>query len=154
MLLGTSSRVCRHSAWRATSGPTIWFLSQGWIIFFLQDFFRPHLCSGYFVLHKLSLVTIMIYKNFYGSLGCSASTYVMVGPERYHHLRFGAWIFQWSENTRSERLPIEMAQLPFRINREAPSILVYIIYWSSKPLHTEKAGSKGTGMASKVARQE
>ena len=61
----------------------------------------------------------------------------MVGPERYHHLRFGAWIFQWSENTRSERIRIVAVQLPFRINREALPILVYLLYLSSKPLHRE-----------------
>ena len=44
-----------------------------------------------------TLVTILIYKNFFGPLGYSASAdgllasaYVMVGPERYHHLRFEA----------------------------------------------------------------
>ena len=38
--------------------------------------------------------------------------------------------------------------------REALPILVFLLDRSSKPLHTEKAGSKGTGMASKVAQQE
>ena len=35
-----------------------------------------------------------------------------------------------------------------------PPILEYLLYRPSKPLHTEKAGSEGTEMASKVARQE
>ena len=35
------------------------------------------------------LVTILIHKNFFGPLGYLASVYVMVGHERYHHLRFG-----------------------------------------------------------------
>ena len=112
------------------------------------------------------------YKNFFGPLGYSASAYVMVGPERYslqtadafpvvccsqatkgiNPLDLGPGFF--SENTLSERPCIAAAQLPFRINSKALPILVYLLYGSSKPLHTEKAGSKGTGTASKVARQE
>ena len=40
--------------------------------------------------------------------------------------------------------------MPFRINREALPILVYLLYRSSKPLHTEKAGSKGTGILRRI----
>ena len=40
------------------------------------------------------------------------------------------------------------------IERLHQSSFISYLYRSSKPLHTEKAGSKGTGMASKVARQE
>ena len=40
------------------------------------------------------------------------------------------------------------------IERLPQSSFISYLHRSSKPLHTEKAGSKGTGMASKVARQE
>ena len=98
-------------------------------------------------------MTILIYKNFFGPLGYSASAYVMVGPERYHHLRFGACIFSWSENTSSERLRIAAAQLPFRINREALPIIVYLLYRSSKPLHRESWVQRNrNGFQSRTAR--
>ena len=58
-------------------------------------------------------VTILIYKNFFGPLGYSALAYVMAGPERYHHLRFGALIFLvewgnplWTTNPRLYFKPV------------------------------------------------
>ena len=57
------------------------WLTKGGILFFS------------FVQNLQTLVTILIYKNSFGPLGYSVSAYVMVGPERYHYLRFGAWLF-------------------------------------------------------------
>ena len=68
--------------------------------FFQTSFVQWLFC---FAQNLQTLVTILIYKNFFGPLGYSASAYVMVGPERYHHLRFGAI---WSLNFFSgERTP-------------------------------------------------
>ena len=51
--------------------------------FFQTSFVQWLFC---FAQNLQTLVTILICKNYFGSLGYSASAYVVVGPERYHHL--------------------------------------------------------------------
>ena len=124
-ILGTISRVCRDLIYystqhklRATSKKptTVHYLifEQGMACFFHARFFQISFVQWLFCFAQnlQTLVTILIYKNFFGPLGYPALAYVMVGSKRYQHLRFGAWIFWWRENTRSER----PAQLPFRIS--------------------------------------
>ena len=73
-----------------SKGPTILFLSRGWVIFFFMQDFSDLLWLSCFAQNLQTSVTILIYKNFFGPLGYLASAYVMAGPEMYHHLRFGA----------------------------------------------------------------
>ena len=78
----------------------------------------------------------------------------MVGPERYHHLRFGACIFfsgvrTPALNDYASRRPSCLLESIERLYQSS-----FIFYTGPQSHHTEKAGSKGTGMASKVARQE
>ena len=99
-ILGTSSRVCRNLIYFSTQheGPPVrgplfdFWAGDG--LFFHAKLFQTSFVEWLFCFAQnlQTLVTILIYKNFFGPLGYSASAYVMVGPERYHHLRFGAWI--------------------------------------------------------------
>ena len=114
---------------------------------------------------------MLIYKKFFGQLGNTADTgifWVSPLPKGKNWVNGWPWkgittldLEQFLRGVRTPARPtpkewlcIAVVQLHFRINREALPILFYLLYWSSKPLRTEKAGSKGTGMASKVARQE
>ena len=70
-------------------GPLFDFWAGDGLFFSTQDFFRTLFVQQQFCFARnvQTLMTILIYKNFFGPLGASA--YVMVGPERYHHLHAG-----------------------------------------------------------------
>ena len=92
--------------------------------------------------------------------------YIWRGDLTEGFLRYRIWglIFGGAYTSRglfSEFYGITTLDLEAEFFREArtPALNDYasrrfFLYRSAKPLHTEKAGSKGTGMASKVARQE
>ena len=98
-----------------------------------------------------TLVTILIYKNFFNPLGYSASAYVMVGPERYPTLNLEPEFFS---GVRTPALNDYTSRRPSCLLESIERLYQSSFICSSRPLHTEKAGSKGTKMASKVARQE
>ena len=62
--------------WPPVRGPLFDFLAGDGLSFSFKIFSQ----------NLQTLVTILIYKNFFGSLGYSASAYVMVGPERHQTL--------------------------------------------------------------------
>ena len=101
------------------------------------------------------MARILIYKNFLGPFGYSASAYVVVVPESKATLDLDPEFFS---GVRTPALNDYVSRRPSylleAIERLHQSSFISYLYRSSKPLHTEKAGSKGTGMASKVARQE